>query len=542
MKFNILILFTFLITLQGNIKAQDSGMLWSEKFEEDGHYTLLSETENGIVALRKYRTDVPDIDRDARLELIRFDNALEISHAIEIKDLEESSYEDIGTISSPEGIAHIYYQTTKSGRMIVSAQLFDLEDLHKTEIVDLASFKIKSKRNQNITELNEIEVLYPMDIVLSNDKSKLVVFYNQERVGKRKETYYQYRVIDIFNQFRVLHEGDFYSDGRSDKYKISDIDLSNNGELTYLLKRYKENVNTEFINKKPAYAYEVHHMAGDTTDYIYDIKTKGDFIDRLMVSSDNEGNIFIAGYLRKKPFGEITAAYFMGLDRLGYDIAQSKDKYRPREIERMQGKKDTELDDDFEIVDIIASDDIVYVIKQYRRLTSTQINNGLVGRNNGFGNAGFGNNNFGNRNYDWDFEELIVEGYGKTSGEMMWSVTNPRRQDENDRYIRSFISGYNKLIGSDLFLFYNERPDNVERIRKKEKLKWTNMPGDTSEPMIVRINTEGEIKYRSLKGEKRYHVPNTGVLVGNQNLYMIHSKSNFDEFKVGKAAIDILRF
>lgn len=542
MQFNKIILFAFLLLLQNTIVGQNDRFTWSEKFDDDGHYTLLSETADGIVALRKFNTDAPDLDRDARLELVRFDKSLDISHIIEIKDLEESSYEDIGTISSPEGIAHIYYQTTKSGMMIVSAQLFDLEDLHKTEIVDLARFKIKSKKNQKLTKLNEIKVLYPIDIVLSIDKSKLVVFYNQEKVGKRNETYYQYTVIDVNNQFSVLHEGDFYSDGRSDKYKIADIDLSNNGELTYLLKRYKENVDTEFINKNPGYAYELHHMVGDSTDYIYDIKTKGDFIDRLMVSSDNDGNVFIAGYIRKKPFGEITAAYFRTLDAQGYDVAQSKDKYRPREIEEMQGKKDTELDDDFEIVDIIAADDVVYVIKQYRRLTSTQLNNGMGNRNNGFGNARFGNNNFGNLNYDWDFEELVVEGFGKNTGEMIWSVTNPRRQDERERYVRSFISGYNQLIGNDLFLFYNEKPDNVERLRKKEKLKWTNMPGDTSEPMIAKINGEGDIKYRSLKGEKRYHVPNTGVLVGEQNLYLIHSKSNFDEFKIGKAGKEILNF
>ena len=542
MQFNKIILFAFLFTLQNTLVAQNDGVTWSEKFNDDGHYTLLAETADGVVALRKYRTDVPDLDRDARLELVRFDKSLDISHAIELKDLEKSSYEDIGTIASPEGIAHIYYQTTKAGMMVVSAQLFDLEDLRKTEIVDLARFKIKSKKKQQLTELNEINVLYPIDIVLSNDKSKLVIFYNQEKVGRKNETYYQYTVIDIVNQFNILHEGNFYSDGRSDKYKIADIDLSNNGELNYLLKRYKENVNTEFINKKPGYAYELHHMVGDSTDYIYDIKTKGDFIDRLMVTSDNDGNVFIAGYIRKKPFGEITAAYFTTLDALGYDVAQSKDKYRSREIEEMQGKKDTELDDDFEIVDIIASEEIVYVIKQYRKLTSTQLNNGMVGRNNGFGNNRFGNNNFGNRNYDWDFEELVVEGFGKITGEMNWAVTNPRRQDENERYVRSFITGYHQLIGNDLFLFYNERPDNVEKLRKKEKLKWTNMPGDTSEPMIARVNSAGEIKYRSLRGEKKYHVPNTGVLVGNQNLYLIHSRSNFDKFMIGKAGKEILNF
>lgn len=542
MQFYKIIFLVVFLLFQFNVSSQNDRFTWSEKFGDDGHYTLLAETNDGVVALRKYRTSYPELDRDARLELIRFDNTLQISHAVELKNLEESSYEDVATIASPEGIAHIYYQTTKSGMMIVSAQLFDLDDLHKTEIVDLAQFKLKTKRNQRTTELNEIDIYYPLDIMQSRDKSKLVIFYNQEQVGKRRETYYQYIVIDVSNQFNILHKGDFYTDARSDKYKITDIDLSNNGGLTYLLKSYSENIKTEFINKKPAYAYEVHHMVGDSTDYIYDIKTKGNFIDRLMLSSDNDGNIYVAGYVRKKPFGEITSSYFLAIDRLGYAISESRDKYRPREIEEMQGKKDTELDDDFEIVDVMAGDDIVYLIKQYRRLNTTQQNNNIGLRNSGFGNNRIGNNGFNNLSYDWDFEEVVIEGYSKNSGEMIWSVTNPRRQEENQQYVRSFITGYNLLIGNDLYLFYNERADNVERLRKKEKLKRTNMPGDHSEPVIAKVNREGDIKYRSLKGEKRYHVPNTGVLVGNKNLYLIHSKSNYDRFRIGKSGIGVLKF
>lgn len=537
-----IIIIVFLIASHFNSFSQDDRVRWSEKYDEDGHYTLLTETADGVIVLRKDNTDYPDFDRGAYLELVKFDLDLKVSYSVELKDLEKSSYENVRTITSPEGIAHIYYQRTKSGEIIVSAQLFNLEDLRKTEIVDLARFKVKSRKDQRATELNDLDIIYPIDVVLSQDKSKLGIYFNQEQVGKRRESYYQYVVIDVDNQFNALHNGDFYSDNRSDKYKISDLDLSNNGELTYMIKRYKEDVKTEFINKKPAYTYELHHMAGDTTDYIYDISTKGDFIDRLMVSSDDDGNVFVAGYIRKKPQGEITSAFFLGLDPLGYDLAKSRDKYRPREIEEMQGKKDTELDDDFKIVDLIAADDIVYCIKQYRRYISTRGNNNMGYRNTGFGTGGFRNNNFGDIDYNWDFEEVVIEGFSKNTGEMLWSVTNPRRQEENQQYVRGFIRGHHQVEGNDLYLFYNERPENVERLRKREDLKSTNMPGDQSEPMMVRVNSEGDIKYRSIKGEKRYHVPNTGVLIGEVNLYFIHSKSNFDKFMIGKAGREILQF
>ncbi len=538
MHFKYILFFIFCCISNGIISQPDSKFQWSDRYTDDGHYTLLTETSDGdVIALRKYRTRYPERERDADLELIKFDSDLDLTYAVELRDLEESSYADLGTIVSPEGIAHMYYQTTKSGKVIVSAQLFDTQDLSKKDIVDLVQFKIKSRSKQRVKNLDELSVLYPMDYRLSSDKSKLVVFYSQDKVGKRKETNYQYAVINLTNNFNLIHKGEFYSDERSDRYKITDIELSNNGELTYLLKRFVRDNKTEFINKKPAYAYEVHHMAGDTTDYIYDIKTKGKFIDNLKLGSDNEGSVFVAGYIRRKPFGPITSTYFLALDALGYEVAHSYDKYRPREIEDMQNKKDTELDDDFKVVDVLTTDDIVYVIKQYRRVTSVRRND-----NTGFRNNGFGNNNIGTLTYDWDFEELVVEGYSKNSGEMMWSVTNPRRHEENREFIRSFIQGSYQIIGNDLYLFYNERPENMERIRRKEKLRRTFIPGDVSEPTFARINEEGEIRYRSINGERRYHVPKTGILVGKNNFYLIHSKSNFDNFRIGKSSIDLIDF
>lgn len=540
---SMLFLLGFLMLSYHAILGQGAdGVRWSDMYEDDGHYTLLTETSDGIIALRKYKTRNPDRDRDARLELIRFDNNLNITHAVEVEDLEESSYVDIKTIHSPEGIAHIYYQATKSGLIRISAQLFDVNDLRKIEIVDLATFKIKSDRNQRVSELSDLDIYFPLDIELSQDRSKMVIFYNQEQVGKRRETNYQYTVIDIRNQFNILHSGDFYSDDRSNKYKIIDIDLSNTGALNYLLKSYKDDINTEFINKKPAYAYELHHMVGDSTDYIYDIKTKGKFIDRLALGNSNDASVFVSGYLRERPLGKITSSYFLALDESGNKISESRDKYRPREIEDMQGKKDTELDGEFKIVDLLVSDKVVYVLKQYISLNRTQMNNNMGFRNNGFGNNGFGNNNFGNMNYDWDFEEMVIEGYDKWSGEMIWTVTNPRRQEENQRFVRSFIKGYAQLVGQDLYLFYNESPENVERLRRREKLKRTDIPGDTSEPMIAKVTTNGDITYRSLRGEKRFHIPNTGVLIGKKNIYFIHSRSNFDEYRIGKGNIDILNF
>lgn len=527
----------FLLCISGFAQLNDA-VSWSDKYEEEGFYKLLGETEDALFAERKY--DSRFNSRSADVELIRYDKNMELTHAVEVRDLEKGSYSSMGSINTPEGVAHIYFQTTKSGKQIVSAQIFSHEDLRKTEIVDLTTFKIKTSSNQKVTDmgLGLPYSIYPMDYILSQDKSLLGLIYTQEKVGKSKESYYQYAVFDLFDGFKLLHNGDFYSDDKSNRYTINDIDLSNTGALNYLLKHYVRNSDTEHINRKPAYSFEVHHLTGDSTEYIYDIKKKGIFIDRLKLGSDDDGSVYVAGYLRKQPLGDILSNYVLSLDPEGNKRAEIRDKYRPREIEDMQGKEDDKLNEGFRILDVIVGTDLVYLVKQYVRRNSRNINNNF---NTG---AGFGrrNNNFGNVDYDWDFDEVVIEGVGKRSGEVQWITTNPRRQRDNNVDIRYFITGSYHLLNDNLYLIYNERLDNVERLVERKKLKTTDVPGDTTMPMIAKIDKEGKITYRFVNGEKRYHIPNTGVLIGQNDIYMINQRRDFDEFYLGVSGINLLDF
>ncbi|MDF1695102.1 MAG: hypothetical protein P1U56_04695 [Saprospiraceae bacterium] len=505
--------------------TQKDEIQWGGEYEDRGYYSIIGESDNALFVERKYNTRLNN--RNVDIELLRFDSEMEVTHGIELRDLEQSNYESIVTINSPEGLAHIYYQTSKQGEQFVSAQLFDHQSLRKTEIVDLARFKISKHADQTVRQDGNYQFSYALDVILSRDKTKMAIFYDQEKVGKKKRNFYQYCIIDINNRFSILHKGDFYSDDQSNKYLMSDRHLSNSGKLTYAIKRYVKNNGTEHINKKPAYDYEIHHMSGDSLEYIYDIRVKKEYLDKVVLGSDEEDNLYIAGYLRKQPWGDIKKSYLLSLDNLGYDRYKVVDEYSRRDVKKIQGKEGNKLDDNFQTIDIFPTNDIVYLVRQYRRRGS---------RNNTFNNTGFGVNRMNQFNdliYFWNYEDVIIEGIGKNTGERLWTAINPREHEDDNTFSRYFITGQMELINNNLVFLYNEREENIVRIRRKENLKRTDIPGDRTAITMAVINSNGELMYHVIDEEDHFHIPERGAFISNDDIYFLYHHKNYKRFKVG---------
>jgi len=524
----------FLLAFLINTNAQENTIKWGGEYEDRGYYSIIGEAENAFFVERKYNTRFNN--RAADIELIRFNHIREITHAVEIRDLEKDSYQSIATINSPEGLAHIYYQTTKSGRHIVSAQLFDHASLRKTEIVDLANFKIYNGARENVQEDLDFQLTYPLDIILSRDRSKLAVMYEQERVGKSDLTFYQYIVIDLENRFSIVQQGSFFSENESNKYQVIDRHLSNSGRLTYAIKRYIKNISTEHINRRPAYDYEIHHMSGDSLEYIYDINVKKEYIDRLKIGSDDSDNLYIVGYLREKPFGEIYKTYMFSLDPIGYERYKSIEKLSRRDIEDITGRERDELDENFETLEVIPTDNIVYVIRQYRRRgqTNRNINNGMF-FNNGF-------NQFNNTIFHWEYDQVVIDGHGTQTGERMWTTVNPREQEDDNEYSRYFITGQYEIVDNMLVFIYNERQENIIKVRRNEDIKRTDIPGDRTMITMARVSSLGDIRYMAIGEEDDFHLPEKGVFVGDEKVYFFYQHRNMKNFFTGIASKEILEF
>ena len=115
--------FFILVSFSFTVNSQNGVIQWSEEFDDRGYYSILGESEDAFFIERKYNSRFNG--REGDIELLRFDQELELTHAVRLKDIEKSSYVSIATVNSPEGLAHIYYQTTKGGEHFVSAQLFN---------------------------------------------------------------------------------------------------------------------------------------------------------------------------------------------------------------------------------------------------------------------------------------------------------------------------------------------------------------------------------------------------------------------------------
>ena len=510
-----------------NIQAQGGTIAWGEEYQDRGYYSIIGEADGAVFVERKYNTR--QNDRDVDLEIMRFNSEMELTHAVELRDLEKGSYESIATINSAEGLAHIYFQTSKRGEQFISAQLFDHKTLRKTDIVDLVKFDILKKSQSMIRQDGNFQFSYPLDIILSNDRSKMAIFYDQEKAGKKKRYFYQYCVVDLMNGFTIMQKGDFFSDDRSDKYSISDRHLSNSGKLTYAIKKYVRNHSTEHINKKPAYDYEIHHMTGDSMEYIYDIRIRKEFMDKLTLGSDNEDNIYISGYYRKQPFGDITKSFLMSLDRMGYERYTTKDTYTRRDIKHIAGREDNELDRNFQTLDVLPAEDIIYIVRQYRRRGSRNAN-----LNTGIYNNRFNNNNFNNLVYHWNYDEVVIEGVGKETGETLWTVINPREHEDDNIYSRYFITGQMEVMDNKLFLIYNEREENLLRNQRKEDLKRTDIPGDRTTITIARIKADGKLNYEYLEEEDHFHLPEKGSFISSENVYFFNHHKNYKKIQFGK--------
>ena len=409
-------------------------------------------------------------------------------------------------------------------------------DLRKTEIVDLARFKLYKNAQQRAKQDENFQFDFPLNILLSRDKSKLAIMLDQEKVGKKKKNYHQYCVVDLTNGFGILHQGDFFSDDQSRKYAFSDKHLSNSGKLTYAIKKYVKNNSTEHINKKPAYDFEIHHMSGDSLEYIYDVKVRKGYQDKLTIGSDSEDNLYFAGYIRKKPFGDITKSFLLSLDPLGYERYTVKDTYTKRDVKEILGKEDNELDQNFQTLEIIPSNDIVYITRQYRRRAS---------RSSNFNNSSFRNrryNQFNDVIYHWEYDEVVIDGIGIETGEILWTAVNPRQHEDNDTYSRYFITGQVDLVNNNLVFIYNEREENIQKIRRKDGVKRTDVPGDRTATTLVLVTTDGDLEYKVLDEEDYYHIPEKGAFIGRKSIYFFNHHKNYRKFLAGKSDLSILDF
>jgi hypothetical protein len=119
---------------------------------------------------------------------------------------------------------------------------------------------------------------------------------------------------------------------------------------------------------------------------------------------------------------------------------------------------------------------------------------------------------------------------------------NEREQEDDNTYSRYFITGQIEIMNNNLLLIYNEREENILRIRRKDNLKRTDIPGDKTAITVAMINPMGNLQYKVLSEENYFHLPTNGVLIGMDSIYYFSHHKNYKDFYVGKSSISLFDF
>ena len=526
------ILSTLLLLTVGTAIGQSVSHQWTAEKRLPGYQQIIAQKDGAIYLERSLYGTLGNSEYEP--EIARYDQQGNITHIVEVAGVETKPYQVFASVDSPEGIAALYLTTDDREKQYytVSAQLYGHADLVPGAIVDLMKVKYHSDSKAKIRTYRAGQQLF-IEQVLSPDRSKLAILMTEEQVGRRKSTVMTYSVFDLEDNFRELNSGTIETENSSDQYLLQDLDVNNVGELSILMKEYFADSSYEFIDDKASYRYSLYFNTTNTTSYIYDIYVKSVFIDDMQAAIDDEGTVYVTGLTREKPENDV---YGTRLVKLMPDGILAYDKVRAfseKEIKIIRNKNRDHLQSQFTTIDARVAQGIVYLIHQYSQLQ-------ISFRNQDMRFGTFGNTmplHGGQRELFYDKENVIVQAYEPANGNMMWMANNPRRVEDQDE-TEYFSFGNIHLHDNGLLFLYNERPDNIARIKQNERPKQLNLPRGRGSVTMVRISDTGRITYDIVGDRDNFHIPTQGSLLTGNTISTLAVQRGYSRFKIGQIVLD----
>lgn len=509
--------------------SQNSESIWSREHKIDGYERILGVHENNVFLQRCLRGYFED--RKYSSELARYDSTGKVTHIIGVEDLETRDYQELYAVNTDKGIAVIYLTTDPKADkyFLLSAQMYSHEDLTPYEIRDLMQVRYRRIYKPRIKDFDTYNSLIDIDFELSEDKSKLAIIYSEERIGKEKYSIFEYTVFDLTDGMKRIHDGYIETEGKSDLYINMDIAVSNIGDFAMLLKEYREDRNLEFYGKNPSYKYSIYYEPRSQEPFIYDIPIKKYFVDEMRLAISDYGDVYLTGLLRNKPGNNVYGTVFTKLKAEGNLDFYLEDTFSKKEIKTIRLKDKDRLQDEYEVVDIRITDNIVFGVYQYSNILQDRDESRLNNRF-AFGQVPTRINEYYHK------QNLFVHGFDLASGDRKWTVVNPRRQSDYDDY-EYFTFGNLSLYKGNLFMVYNESLDNHSRVRigKAPKTVW--FPRQRTTVTMVKITPRGVMSDQLLSSEDHYYVPYQGFYINHDELILLKMKKNYKQFNLGRISL-----
>lgn len=505
---------------------------WTKEKNLTGYQRVVAQKDGAIFLERSLYGPVGDTNYES--ELARYDAQGKVTHIIEVRDLETKPHQVIATVDSKEALAALYISTDEQDKQyyMISAQLYGHADLAPGSIVDLMKVKSRSQSEAKIKSYRDGGPL-SVERILSPDKTKVAIVVTENDAGKQRSTVMTYAVFDLQDNFRELNSGSVETEKASTQYLLQDLDVNNTGELAILMKEYLADSRYEFVNDKPSYRYSVYFNTANTDSYIYDIYVKTDFIDNMQAALSDEGTVFVSGLTREKPEDDVYGTRFIKLMPTG-DLAYDKvKKYSDKEIKIIRNKDKDNLQPAFETIDMRVAQGAVYAIHQY-----SQVQIDFRQRDMRFG--AFGNNiplHGGRVDQFYDKRNVVVQAYETANGNMLWMANNPRNQEDRDE-LEYFSFGNIHMYDNGLLFLYNDRPDNLARMKENKNPKQLTLPRGKGTVMLVRISDKGRITYDIVSDNDNFHIPYEGSLMTGNSISTIAIRQGYRKFKIGEILLN----
>jgi len=489
------IILCFLLSININLTAQNSTIEWGDKLENKGAVEFIGENEDHLFATQ-LKTGMLSIS----YKLITIDKkTLQIvkSNKIPIS---------IFSIPLDLSIADDKFQIleVRKGKQF-RKKIYDL-DMNEISNELVTKF---DKFVHNALLYEGYKMLFPVDVISSfrsADKSKVSVMLI--KVGKDRGGVELF-TFDIKSGLTQLNHTNLKGSRGSSMERVADTDLSSNGTINLLMKRYKDGKG-EQKNKKPNYDYALYKVGLDGEQTNTSLPLQEKFWDNAYIKSlDDESNI-VVGLLKpgyKKAVNQFRTIKLNNDNDIVFD-----------ELHLLYEGEFNKTDQNLYIRNIITKEDGSFVLLSEYAWGVT-----------------FTNANGQSEKDRFYARDIFVDGFG-TDGSKLWEETLYRYIEEKGD-TRMFSGSLAVNLTEGLSIYLNTTEKNIDPLNK-EKQKSEKLPSKKPVVFVANVAKDGGMTLEQLSKGNKLNISTRTSLISENSLYFIGAKDNkLNKVFVGRLGI-----
>ncbi|MGB3468937.1 MAG: hypothetical protein WBA74_26870 [Cyclobacteriaceae bacterium] len=359
---------------------------------------------------------------------------------------------------------------------------------------------------------------YEYDFILSEDKSKLLLYY-MKRSGSKDLVSIGLIVYD--EKLDVISENEYDLAYKSEVVEISDVRILNDATVHVLAAIREENISeyallTAKLSKS---------QLASTSMYI-----DNQYLTELLISDSKNGMVTCGGFYSEEGFNTVAGTYFAKINTLTGELEKQnavrfdnefalKGEWRHNKLEKLV-KKGREVLSDYWLDRAIPREDggLTLIAEQYRRLTL---------RNN------FGTN-FSTLQYIHMYIKILVISIDH-QGNIEWNKKVNKNQEI--RIISDLPHGSYKPFYHNgmLYLLFNDHEDNLLTDENSKVNSYNGHKGFSKLVTLDRSGQMGEYPIYLQTGKGPTMIPKSSAMINN-NLIIVASNPKVQ--RLGKVKLD----